>query len=252
MKEESEKADLKLNIQRMMIMAPSPITLWQIDEKKNGNSGRFIFLGSKITMDSDCSHEIKGHLLLGRKAMTNLDSILKKQKLLCHHFANKGPYSQSYGFSSSHLQMWELDHKEGWVPKNWCFWTVVLEKTLESSLDSKRIKPVNPKGNQSVQFSCSLVSDSLQLHGLQHATPPYPSPTLGVYSNSCPLPEYLLEGLMLKLQYFGHLMWRANLLEKTLMLGKTEGRKKKGDNTGWHGWMALLTQWTWVWANSRR
>ena len=95
MKEESEKADLKLNIQRMMIMAPSPITLWQIDEKKNGNSGRFIFLGSKITADGDHSHEIKRLLLLGRKAMTNLDSVLKKQR---HHFADKGLYSQSYGF----------------------------------------------------------------------------------------------------------------------------------------------------------
>ena len=69
---------------------------------------------------------------------------IQKQK---HHFANKGPYSQSYGFSSSHVQMWELDHKEGWALKNWCFWSVVLEKTLESPLDNKEIKPVNPKGN---------------------------------------------------------------------------------------------------------
>ena len=78
------------------------------------------------------------------KAMTNLDGI-KKQR---HHFANKGPYSQSYGFSSSHVWIWELYHKEGWMPKNWCFWTVVLEKTLESPLDCKKIKPVNHKGNQ--------------------------------------------------------------------------------------------------------
>ena len=70
---------------------------------------------------------------------------IKKQ---WHHFANKGPYNQSYHFSSSYVRMWKLDHKEGWAPKNWCFWTVVLEKTLESSLDSKEIKPVNPKGNQ--------------------------------------------------------------------------------------------------------
>ena len=70
---------------------------------------------------------------------------IKKQR---HHFADKGPYIQSYGSSSSHVQMWELDHKEGWVPKHWCFWTVVLEKTLESPLDSKEIKPVNLKGNQ--------------------------------------------------------------------------------------------------------
>ena len=106
----------------------------------------FIFLGSRITADSDCSHEIKRPLLLRRKAMTNLDSILKNQG---HHFASKGPYSQSYGFSSSYVWVWELDHKEGLAPKNWCFWNVVLEKTLESPLDCKEIKPVNPKGNQS-------------------------------------------------------------------------------------------------------
>ena len=99
----------------------------------------------KITADGDWSHEIKRLLLLGRKAMTNLDSVLKSR----HHFADKGPYSQSYGFSSSHIWIWELDHKEGWAPKNGCFWIVVLEKTLESPSDSKEIKPVNPKGNQS-------------------------------------------------------------------------------------------------------
>ena len=77
--------------------------------------------------------------------MTNLDSILKKQR---HYFAKKGPYSQSYDFSSSHVQMQELDHKESWAPKNWYFWTVGLEKTLESSMDCKEIKPVNPKGNE--------------------------------------------------------------------------------------------------------
>ena len=109
----------------------------------------FIFLGSKITADSDCSHEIKRHLFLGRKAMTNLDSILKKQR---HYFANKGPSSQGYGFSSGHVWMWELDYKESWVPKNWCFWTVVLEKTLESPLNCKEIQPVNPKRNQSWIF----------------------------------------------------------------------------------------------------
>ena len=78
--------------------------------------------------------------------MTNLDSILKSQR---HHFADKGLYSPSYGFSSSHVWMWELDHKEGWVPKNWSFWTVVLEKTLESPLDCKEFQPVHLKGNQS-------------------------------------------------------------------------------------------------------
>ena len=102
------------------------------------------FLGSNVTADGDCSHEIKRRLFLGRKAMTNLDSILKSRD-----FADKGPFSQSYGFSSSHVWMWELDYKGSWVSKNWCFWSVVLEKTLESPLDSKDIQPVNPKENQS-------------------------------------------------------------------------------------------------------
>ena len=113
---------------------------------------------------------------------------IKKQR---HHFANKDPYSQSYGFSSSQVPMWELDHKEGWEPKNWCFQIVVVEKNLENLSDCKEIKPVNCKGNQ---------------------------------------PEYSLEGLMLKLklQYFGHLMWTAGSLEMSLMLGKIEGRRRKG------------------------
>ena len=105
-----------------------------------------LFWGSsKITADGDCSHEIKRRLLLGRKVMTNLDSLLKRQR---HYFAKKGPSSQSYGFSSSHVRMWELNYKESWAPKNWCFWTMVLEKTLEIPLNCKEIKPVNPKGNQ--------------------------------------------------------------------------------------------------------
>ena len=108
----------------------------------------FLFSGSKITADGDCSHEIKRHLLLGRKAMTNLDIILEQTD----YFADKGPFSQSYGFSSSHVWMWELNHKESWALKNCCFWTVVLEKTLESSLDCKEIQPVHLKGNQSWIF----------------------------------------------------------------------------------------------------
>ena len=131
-------------------------------------------------------------LLLGRKAMTNLDSILKSRDII----ANKSPSSQSYGFSSSHVWMWELDYKESWASKNWCFWTVVLEKT-ESLLDCKEIKPVHPKGNQSWIFIGSIDAEA-------------------------------------KLQYFGHLMWRTDSLEKTLMLGKTEGRGE-GDDRGWHG-----------------
>ena len=110
----------------------------------------FIFSGSKITADGNFSHEIKRCLLLGRKAMTKLDmECIKKQR---HHFANKGLSSQSCGFSSSHIWMWELDYTESWAPKNWCFWTVVLEKTLVSPLDCKEIQPVHSKGDQSCMF----------------------------------------------------------------------------------------------------
>ena len=147
----------------------------------------FNSLGSKITADSDCSHEIKRRLLLGRKVMTNLDSILKSR----HYFANKGPPSQSYGFSSSHVWMWELDYKESWVLKNWCFWTVVWEKTLESPLDCKEIQPVHPKGNQSWIFIGRTDAEA-------------------------------------ETQYFGHLMWRTDSSEKTLMLGKIECRRRRG------------------------
>ena len=108
--------------------------------------------------------------------------------------------------------MWELEYKENWVPKNWCFWTLILEKTIESPLDCKEIPPVHPKENS---------------------------------------PEYSLEGLMLKLklQHFGHLTWRTDSLEKTLMLGKIEGGRKRGRQK-MNGWMASPTQWTWVWVNS--
>ena len=108
----------------------------------------FISLGSRITVDGDCSHEIKRHLLLRRKGLTNLDRILKSRGITLP----TNVYCQSYGFSSRHVWMWELDRKERWVPKNWCFWTVVLEKTLESPLDCKEIQQVHPKGDQSWLF----------------------------------------------------------------------------------------------------
>ena len=108
-KEESEEVGLKLNIQKTKIVASGPMTSWQIDGEKMEIVRDIIFLGSKITARGDCSHEIKRHLLLGRKVMTNLDSILKKQR---HYFANKDPSGQSYGFSSSHIWMLELDYKE--------------------------------------------------------------------------------------------------------------------------------------------
>ena len=109
---------------------------------------------------------------------------IKKQR---HYIANKGLSSQSYGFSNSHVWMWELDDKESWALKNWCFWTVVLEKTLESPLDSKEIQPVHPKGNQSWIFTGRTDAEN-----------------------------------------FGHLMWRADSLEKTLMLRGIEGRSRRG------------------------
>ena len=101
-KEESESVGLKLNIQKTKIMASGPITSWEIHGETVETVADFIFLGSRITADSDCNHEIKRHLLLGRKVMTNLDSILKKQR---YYFDNKGPSSQGYGFSSGHVWM---------------------------------------------------------------------------------------------------------------------------------------------------
>ena len=109
----------------------------------------FIFLGSKITVDGDCSHEIKRHLLLGRKAMNDLDSILKSRDIT---LPTKVHLVKAMVFSSSHVWMWELDYKKSWALKNGCFWIVVLEKTLESPLDCKEIQPVNSKGNQSWIF----------------------------------------------------------------------------------------------------
>jgi len=113
---------------------------------------------------------------------------LQKQR---HYFVNKGPSSQDYVFSGSHAWMWELDYKESWMQKNWCFWTVLLEKTLESPLDCKEIWSVHPKWNQSWVFIGRT-------------------------------------DLKLKLQYFGYLMWRADSFEKTLMLGKIEGGRRRG------------------------
>ena len=185
-KEESEKVGLKLNIQKTKIMASGPIASWEIDGETVETVSDFNFGGSKITADGDYSHEIKRRLLLGRKIMINLDSILKSRDI-----TNRGLSSQGYGFFSSHVRMWELDCEESWAPKNWCFWAMVLEKTLGSPLDCKEIQPVHPK---EISPGCSL------------------------------------EGLMLrlKLQYFGHLMRRTDSLEKTLMLGKIEGRRRRG------------------------
>ena len=143
-KEESEKVGLKLNIQKTKIMASGSITSWQMDGETVDTVTDFIFLGSKITEDSDWKHEIKRRLLLGSKVMTNRDRGCWDITL-----SNKGPSSQGYGFSSSQAWMWELDYKESWALKNWCFWTVMLEKTLECPLDCKEIQPVHSKGDQS-------------------------------------------------------------------------------------------------------
>ena len=126
-------------------MASGPLTSWQIDGETVQTVADFILGGSKITADDDCSHETKRHLLLGRKAMTNLDSILRSRDIT---LSTKVRLVKAI---SSHVWMWELDYKESWGPKNWCFWTVVLEKTLES-LGQQEIQPVHPKGDQSWVF----------------------------------------------------------------------------------------------------
>ena len=166
-------------------MASGPITSWQIDGETVETVTDFIFLGSQITPDGECSHETKRHLLLGRKAMTNLYRILKSRDIT---LPTKICNSQSYGFSSSHVGMWELYYKESWAPKN-C-WTAVLEKTLESPLDSKEIQPVLPKGNQSWVFIGRTDAEA--------ETP-----------------------------ILWPLMRRTDSLEKTLKLGKTEGRRRR-------------------------
>ena len=147
----------------------------------------FIFLGPKITADGNCSHEMKRQVSW-KKSYDQPRQHVKKQT---HYFANKGPSDQCCGFSSSLAWMWELDYKESWVPKNWCFWTVVLEKTLGSPLDSKAIKPVHLKGNQSWIFIGRIDAEA--------ETPVLWPPDA-----------------------------KTDSLEKTLMLGEIEGRKRRG------------------------
>ena len=133
------KAGLKLNIQKTKILVPSPITSWQIDGGKMKTVTDFIFLDSKITVDGNCSH--------GVKTLVPWKKSYDQPKQQRHHFADKGAYSHSCGFSSSHEWIWELDHEEAWAVKSWCIQTVVLDTSLEYPLDSK-IKPVNPTENQ--------------------------------------------------------------------------------------------------------
>ena len=193
-------------------MASSPITSWQIDGETVETVTDFIFLGSQITSDSDYSHEIKSCLLLGREAITNLDSVLKSRGITLLTKV----HTVSCDFSSSHVWMWELGHKEGWVPNYWFFQTVVLEKTLESLSDSKEIKAVNPKGNQPWIFI-----------GKTDAEAEAEAPILW--------PPDAKNWLTAKVPDAGE-DWRK---EEN---GMTEDEK---------GWMASLTQWTWVWPSSR-
>ena len=147
------------------------------------------------------SHEIKT-LTPWKESYDQPRKHIQKQR---HYFANKGPSSQGYyGFSSGHVWMWELDCEEGRAPKNWCFWTVVLEKTLESPLDCKEIQPVHSEGDQPWDFFGRMM-------------------------------------LKLKLQYFGPLMWKVDSLEKTLMLGGIGGRRRRGRQM--MSWLDGITSW---------
>ena len=214
-KEESEKVGLKFNIQKTKVMASSPITSWQLDGETMQTVTDFIFLSSKITADDDCSHEIKRCLLFGRKAMTNLDSILKSRDIA---WPTKVHLIKAMVFPvvSTDVRVGPLS----WAPKNWSFWTVVLEKTLETA----RKFPWTAR--KSIQSTLKEIS-----------------------------PEYSLEGLLLKLklklQYFGHLMWRNDSLEKTLMLGKTEGRRREWQRMRWldgiNDYLSLSKLWGWWW-----
>ena len=164
----------------------------------------FLFLGSKITTDCDCSHEIKKALAPWKESYDKPRQHIKKQR---HYFANKGLPSQSFCFSSGHVWMWDLDHKESWAPKNWCFQLVVLEKTLKSHMDTKESKSVNPKGIHWKGWSWSSNTLATWCEELTH--------------------------------------WQRPWCWERLRAGG------EGDKRGWDGWMASLTQWTWVWASSR-
>ena len=248
-KEESDKAGLKLNIQKAMIMASRPITSWQIDGKTVETVTDFIFLSSKIYADCDCNNEIKRCLLLGRKAMTNLDSILKSRDitlptkvrlvkwvkwLSCVWLfltSDRGsqPGSSDHGiFQARVLEwvaisfskavvfpvvvygMWELDHKESWMPENWCFWTAVLEKTLWEALGLQGDQTSQSKGNQSWIFIGGTDAEAKAA-----------------------------------------ILWPSDakkwLIGKDPDAGKDWRQEGKG-MIGWDGWMAWPSWWTWVWA----
>ena len=206
---ESEKVGLKLHIQKTKIMASDPITSWQIDEETVETVTDFILGGSKITADGDCSHEIKKHLLLGRKVMTNLNSILKSRDIT---LLTKVHLVKAMVFPVV-MYGCELDYKESWVLKNWSFWTVVLEKTLASSLDCKEIKPVHPKWNQSWIFIGRTDAEA---------------------NNPILWPPDVKSWLI----------WKRPWCWDRLRAGG------EGDDRGWDGWMASPTQWIRVWVNT--
>ena len=207
-KEKSAKVGLKLNIQKTKIMESGPITSWQTNGETVETVTGFIFLGSKITADGDCSWEIKRHLLLGRKVMTNVDSILKSRDIT---LSTKVCLVKAMVFPVVIAWMWELDCEESWVLKNWCFWTVVLEKTLESPLDCKEIQSVQPKGDQSWVFIGGI--------------------------------EVEAETPILWPSHAKSWHWKRAWGWEGLGAGE-------GDDRGWDGWVASPTRWTWVWVNS--
>ena len=177
----------------------------------SGNSGWLYFFRAPKSLQIVIAALKLKHLLLGRKVMTNLDSILKTET----YFVTKGPFSQGYGFSGSCVWMWELDYKESWAPKNWLFWTVVLEKTPETPLDCKEIQPVPPKGDQSWVFIGNTDVE---------AETPILWPPDGK-------------------EELTHLK-RPWCWERLRAGGE-------GDNRGWDVWVASLTQWTLIWVDSR-
>ena len=180
----------------------------------NGNSDRLYFLGLQNLCRWWLQPWNEKMLTPWKKSYNQPRQRIKKQR---YYFADKGSSSQSYGFSHSHVWMWELDHKESWAVKNWCFWTVVLEKTLESLLDCKEIKPVNPQGNQSWIFIGRIDVEA----EAQILWPPDA---------------------------------KNSHIGKDSDAGKDWRQEENGmtdDEMRWEDWMASLTWWTWVWASSR-
>ena len=200
-KEENEKVGLKLSIQKTKIMAPGPITSWQIDGETMKTVRDFILGGSKVTADGDCSHEIKRGLLLGRKAMTNLDSILKSRDLTLStkvHLVKAMVFPiVMYGCESCTKKKAECRRMDAF--ELWC-WRRLL-----------RVPWTSRRSNQSILKEISPILVYVLMKQAQEIGP-----------------EYSLEGLMLKLQYFGHLMQRTDSCEKTLMWGKAEGGRRRG------------------------